>query len=104
MICGTYYPSSQNDDNYFYEFGKPIDIYSSIYDKFILIGDFSAEESESCLTQFAHEHNANNSVSKKSASKVKINLAVLTLLFPTHQVAFKIQWLQQQAYQIARNW
>lgn len=70
LICGTYYPPSQNDDNYFYEFGKSVDIYSSIYDKFILIGDFSAEESESCLTQFRNGRSLNNLVLEKPILKV----------------------------------
>ena len=40
----------------FDELGKSVDLYSSIYDKFFLIGAFNADEFESCLIQFLNDH------------------------------------------------
>ena len=34
---------------------KGRDIYSKLYDKYMLIGDFNTEESEPCLPQFLFE-------------------------------------------------
>ena len=58
MIYSVYDPPSLIDDYYFYELRNSVDLYPSIYDKFVLIGDFNAEESESWLTQFLSDHNA----------------------------------------------
>ena len=40
----------------FDELGKLVDLYSSIYDKFFLIGAFNADEFESYLIQFLNDH------------------------------------------------
>ena len=40
----------------FDELGKLVDLYSSIYDKFFLIGAFNTDEFESCLIQFLNDH------------------------------------------------
>ena len=47
LICRPNHPPSQNDDYHFHELVKLIDLYSSIYDKFTLIGNFNSEESKS---------------------------------------------------------
>ena len=39
--------------------------YSKNYEKFLLVGDFNAEESEPCLSQFLYEYNAKNNDKKK---------------------------------------
>ena len=49
LLFGTYHPPSQNDDYYFENVTKALDLYSDKYDKFLLAGDFNAEETEPCL-------------------------------------------------------
>ena len=46
LIFGTYHPPNQNDNYYFNTVGNAITSYSNTYDKFILAGDFNAEEIE----------------------------------------------------------
>ena len=46
-----------------------VDKYSKNYDKFMLVGDFNAEESEPCLSQFLYEYNAKNIVKEKPLFK-----------------------------------
>ena len=43
---------------FFENIGKTLDNYSKQYDKFMFVGDFKAEESETCLSQFLYEYNA----------------------------------------------
>ena len=62
LLFGSYYPSSQSDEYFFHHVKNGLDIYSKFYDKYMLVGDFNAEESEPCLSQFLFEMNAKNIV------------------------------------------
>ena len=52
ILYGTYHPPGQDDKYYFGHLGKALDIYSDKYDKFLLAGNFNAEEGESCVDFF----------------------------------------------------
>ena len=52
LLFGTYHPPSQNDNFYFNEVGRALDIYTQKYDKILLAGDFNAEEKEVILENF----------------------------------------------------
>ena len=54
LIFATYHPSFY----FFGEVGKSLDKYSQTYSKFLLIGDFNAEEPEPVLPQLLHDCNA----------------------------------------------
>ena len=41
-----YHPPSQKIDYFFKCIGRALDVYNDIYDKFLLVGDFNAEENE----------------------------------------------------------
>ena len=49
ILYGTYHPPGQDDNYFFGHLGQTLDIYSDIYDKFLLAGEFNEEEGESCL-------------------------------------------------------
>ena len=70
LFCGCYHPPSQSDQYFFENIGKALDKYSKHYDKFMLVGDFNAEESESCLSQFLYEYNAKNIVKENTCFKM----------------------------------
>ena len=61
LFCGCYHPPSQSDQYFFENTGKALDKYSK-HDKFMLVCDFNAEESEPYLTQFLCEYNPRNIV------------------------------------------
>ena len=48
----------RSDEFFFENFRRTLDKYSKYYDKIMLVGDFNAEESEPCLSQFLYEYNA----------------------------------------------
>ena len=66
LFCGCCHPPSQSDPYFFENIGKAVDKYSKHYDKFMLVGDFNAEESEPCLSQLLYEYNAMNIVKKNT--------------------------------------
>ena len=68
LFCGCYHPPSQSDQYFFKNIGKTLDKYSKYFDKFMLAGDFNAEESEPCLSQI-HEYNARNIVKENTCFK-----------------------------------
>ena len=49
LLFPIYLPPSQVHEYFFGEVGKSLDRYSQIYSKFLLIGDFDAEETEPVL-------------------------------------------------------
>ena len=54
---------------------ESLDIYNQSYDKFLLIGDFNAEDTEPCLSQFLYQHNAENIV--------KVKTCFINLVYPS---------------------
>ena len=76
LLFGSYHPPSQSDKYFFNHVQNGLDIYSKFYNKYMLIGDFNAEGSEPCLSQFRFEINAKNIVKGptffKSLSKPKM--------------------------------
>ena len=52
LLRGAYHPPSPKDQYYFQSIGKGFDIYSANYEKYILAGDFNAEDDEAVFRQF----------------------------------------------------
>ena len=75
LFCGCYHPPSQSGYYFFENFGKALDLK---HDKFMLVGDFNAEEP--CLSQFLYECNAKNNVKENLVLKMHWILAVLIFL------------------------
>ena len=70
LLFGSYHPPSQSDEYFFHQVKKGLDMYSKFYEGFMLIGDFNAEDSEPCLSQFFFEMNAKNIVKELPVIKV----------------------------------
>ena len=69
LLGGIYHPPSQ-DDNYFFRcIARALDAYNDIYDKFLLIGDFNAEENEAVISEFLDLYNLTNLVKGKTCFK-----------------------------------
>ena len=52
IILGTYHPPNQRDDYFFKAVCNPLDQYLKTYEKFLLLGDFNAEDTEPILLNF----------------------------------------------------
>ena len=69
LLFGSYHPPSQSDNYYFENVTNSLDLYCQTCDKFLLIGDFNAEDSEPCLSRFLYENNSKNLVKDKTCFK-----------------------------------
>ena len=66
-----------------------LDKYPKHYDKFILVGDFSAEDSESCLSKFLYEYNAKNIVKESTYFKNVLNPSCIDLFIANSPLSFQ---------------
>ena len=80
LFCGCYHLPSQSDQYLFENIEKPLDKYSKHYDKFMIVGDFDAEESGPCLSQFRYKYNAKNIVKENTGFKKALNPSFIDLL------------------------
>ena len=76
LFCGCYHSPSQSGYYFFENIGKVLDLK---HDKFMLVGDFNAEESEPCLSQFLYECNVKNIVKENTCFKNALNPSCIDL-------------------------
>ena len=89
LFCGSYHPPSQNDDYYFKHIGRALDVYSNFYDKFLLTGDFNAEEIEPCMATFLYQYDARNLVKQKTCFKNPNNPSSIDLFITNNKNSFQ---------------
>ena len=87
LLLGTYHPPSQNDDYYFKSIGDSVDIYCSDYQKYVLVGDFNADENEETMKQFLELYGLKNLVREKTCFKSMNNPSCIDIVIDL----FKIQ-------------
>ena len=80
FLFATYHPLSQCDKYFFDHLSRGLDIYSALYDKFVLVRDFIAEESEDPLAYFLNCHNASNILRDKTCFKSLKNPSCIDLI------------------------
>ena len=88
-MCGCYHPPNQNDQYFFNNLGNALDKYSQDYERFLLIGDFNAEDTEPCLSEFLYEHNAENIVMDKTCFKSLNNPNCIDLFLTNFPSSFQ---------------
>ena len=89
LMFGTYHPPSQNDNYYFDEVAKAIDLYYGDYDKFLLAGDFNAEDTEPKMVYFLDQYNAKNLVKENTCFKSLNNPSCVDLLITNSYRSFQ---------------
>ena len=65
-----------------------LDKYSK-HDKFMLVGDFNAEESEPCLSHFLYEYNPKNIVKENICFKNILNRSCIDLFITNRPLSFQ---------------
>ena len=88
IFRGCYHPPNQSDQYFFENIGIALDKYLKRYDKFMLDGDFSTEESEPCLSQFLYEYNAKNIVKEITCFKNALNPSCIDLFKTNSTLSF----------------
>ena len=89
LLFATHHPPSQYDKYFFDYLRKILNIYSALYDKFVLIGDFHVEESEDTLAYFLNCHNASNLVRDKTCFKSLSNPKYIDLIITNKAGCFQ---------------
>ena len=69
LLVGTYNPNKNLISNHLKEIGKNLDIYSSKYDNFILLGNLNSEPTESAVKDFCEIYSCRNLVKDKTCFK-----------------------------------
>ena len=80
LLFGSYRPPSQLVNYYFDKVSNSLDMYIAKYDKFLLAGDFNAEDSEPELCDFLDKYGAKNIVKDKTCYKTQQIQAALICL------------------------
>ena len=89
LLFGSYHPPSQYDNYYFDNVSNALDLYCQTYYKFLLIGDFNAEDSEPCLSRFLYEHNSKNLVKDKTCFKSLENPSCIDIFLTNSPLSFQ---------------
>ena len=69
--------------------GKALDKYSKHYDKFVLIGDFKAQEPEPCPSQILYEYNAESIVKENAYFKNVLKPSCIDLFITNNPFRFQ---------------
>ena len=88
LLFGTYHPPSDSDKEYFEQVELALDTYSD-YEKFLLIGDFNAEETEPCLSNFLYHCDAKNLAKEKTCFKSIDNPSCIDLFITNSYRSFQ---------------
>ena len=89
LLVGTYHPPSQNDSFYFENIERALNVYSQTYDKFLLVGDFNAEEKEVILSNFMASYSLRNLVKENTCFKSVVNPSCVDLFLTNAYKSFQ---------------
>ena len=74
----SYIPNKNLIQNHLQEISKKLDLCSSKYDNFILLGDFNAEPNEACMEDFCINYSLFNLIKERTCFKNTENPSSLT--------------------------
>ena len=89
LFLGTYHPPSQSDIFYFKNIENALDIYTQQYDKFLLVGDFNAEETETTLGNFMELYDLKILIKEKTCFKSVENPSCIDLFLTNNNRSFQ---------------
>ena len=89
LISGLYHPPSQSDNYFFQTVSDALDKYRQKYPKFLLCGDFNAEISELCFTNFLQKHDAGSIIRENTCFKSITNPSCIDLFVTNSPHSFQ---------------
>ena len=102
ILCGLYHPPSVCDQYFFDNLDKALDVYFT-HEKVLITRDFNDLNGGKCLDTFFYQHALKCLVSKLPIAGTQIIQFALISYWQTVLVAFSIQKLILQGYQIVTN-
>ena len=88
LLFGSYHPPNQDDVYYFNQVSKAQDFCNKKYEKFLLTGDFNAEDTERTLSEFLYKFNTKNIVKDKTCFKNPNNPSCIDLFLTNSPDSF----------------
>ena len=88
LLCGTYHPSSQNNEYYLNYLDKALDTYCN-YEKVLLVGNFNTEITEHYIASFLYKHELSNLVKERPCFKNMQDPSCIELLLTNNSDAFQ---------------
>ena len=89
LMFGTYHPPQASDSYYFENVSNALDLYTDKYDKFVLVGDFNAEENELYIGDFLELYNAKCIVKDPTCYKSIQNPTCIDLFLTNSPLSFQ---------------
>ena len=80
LVLGTYHPPNQNNDYYLNSISNSLDLYLGDYERFILLGDFNIQDSDTCLMEFNSQYDSKNIVRDPTCFKSINNPTTIDLI------------------------
>ena len=88
-LFGGYNPSKDNISNFVNDLGPILDKYMSIYDNFLLLGDFNSEISETIMAEFCDMYNLKNLIKVPTCFKNPSNPSSIDLMLTNRIRSFQ---------------
>ena len=89
LLFGTYHRPRQNDIYFFDKVGHALDIYSNLYDKFLLAGDFNCPEQQNVIADFMFQFDAKNLIKDNTCFKNVENPSCIDLFITNSPLSFQ---------------
>ena len=89
LILGTFHPPNQPDDYFFKTVGKALDQYLKTFEKFLLLGDFNADDTEPVLSEFLEQYEAKNIMKNKTWFKNPVRPTCIDLFLTNSPHSFQ---------------
>ena len=80
LLCCSYNPKKSLISNHLQEIGKNLDLLSSKFDNYLLLGDFNAEPNEPAISDFCEIYNTKNITKEKTCFKNPENPTCIDLI------------------------
>ena len=89
LLLGTYHPPSLTDSYYFEKLSNSLDLYLDTYDKFVLTGDFNAQEHEVEINEFLMKYDAKCIVKEPTCYKSMESPTCIDLFLTNSPLSFQ---------------
>ena len=89
LLCCSYNAKKNHITKHLAEIGKNLDIFSSKYDNFIILGDLNSEPCEQPILDFCHVYNCQNIIKDKTCFKNPQNPPCIDLIITDRQISFQ---------------
>ena len=89
LVCCSYNPHKDNISNHLQLIRKKLDLYSSSYERIILVGDFSSEINDKCMNDFCESYNLSSLIRESTCYKNPENPSCIDLFLTNSPNSFQ---------------